>query len=155
MTNQRTIGITIAALLTLGVLGAACGGAEPTPTPPLTATANAIPTATATPTPTTTPTATPVNAGAPKVGDPDGTDADEEQFLLGERIFKTEAGDGIGCQYCHGPEGWGNIGPNIRGKFPGDIRFALENVDAMEFLRLSQTKVEAVSVYLQWLATQP
>ena len=153
MTNQRTIGIAIAALLTLGLVGAACGGTGPSPTP--TPTATAKPTATATPRPTATPTATPVSEETSHISDPENTDTDEEQFLLGERIFKTDAGDGIGCQYCHGPEGRGNIGPNIRGKFPGDIRFALESVGAMEFLRLGQKKVEAVSVYLRWLATQP
>ncbi len=81
---------------------------------------------------------------------------EETPFELGERIFKNAATkDGIGCSYCHGPDGKGNIGPSILGKTPGDIRFALDSIDAMDFINLNQEKVEAVSTYLQWLATQP
>ena len=79
----------------------------------------------------------------------------EDPFLLGERIFKEEAAEGVGCSYCHGGDGRGNIGPNIRGKSAGDIRFALESLDAMSFIHLNQEEVEAVSEYLKWLATQP
>tara|TARA_Y100000310_G_scaffold315778_1_gene366713 strand:- start:548 stop:685 length:138 start_codon:yes stop_codon:yes gene_type:complete len=41
-----------------------------------------------------------------------------------------------------------------RGKTPDEIRGALGRVDAMGFLSMSQEKIEAVSVYLRWLATQ-
>ena len=81
---------------------------------------------------------------------------EETPFELGERVFKNAATkDGVGCSTCHGPDGKGNIGPNIRGKTPDDIRLALGRVDAMDFINLSREKIEAVSLYLQWLATQP
>lgn len=78
-------------------------------------------------------------------------------MALGEKIFTTgtDKRDQIGCQYCHAPDGKGNIGPNIRGKMVGDVAFALDNVEAMLFLRLNDSEVEAIAEYLQWLATQP
>ena len=84
-----------------------------------------------------------------------GDEMGEDLFQLGERIFEKEAGEGVGCLFCHGAGGKGNIGPNIRGKSPDDIRDALERVDAMSFIRLNQREVEAVAAYLKWLATQP
>lgn len=79
----------------------------------------------------------------------------EDPFLLGERIFKNEAAEGVGCSYCHDADGKGNIGPNIRSKSPGEIGFALKNVDVMSFIHLNEEEVEAVSEYLKWLATEP
>lgn len=99
----------------------------------------------------------PVRTPANPVVDVDGPDtpATEDSFELGKRIFESEAGEGVGCSYCHGDDGLGNIGPNIRGKTPGDVRFALESIDAMSFINLNETEIVAVSEYLQWLATQP
>lgn len=82
-------------------------------------------------------------------------DTEEELFLLGEQNYLVDATDGVSCSICHGPKGFGDIGPNIRGKTAGDIQFALETNDAMEFLRLSDKDIIATAVYLKWLATQP
>ncbi len=136
MARRPPLSVLVVLILIAGSL-AACGGpGEPTPTP----------------------TAEPPQAAAsgPVRANPGSGDGMEEvPFILGERIFKEAAAEGVGCQYCHGPDGRGNVGPNIRGKRPGDIGFALDTVDAMQFIHLNQEKVEAVSVYLQWLATQP
>lgn len=78
-----------------------------------------------------------------------------DPFELGERIFEEEAGEGVGCSYCHGVDGRGDIGPLIRGKMAGDVRFALDSIDAMSFIHLNQEEVEAVAVYLKWLDSQP
>ena len=102
--------------------------------------------------PTTAPTTDPLS-GVGSSLDPMGDDLLE----LGKKIFDTgsDKADQIGCQYCHAPDGKGNIGPNIRGKLVGDIAFALDNVESMLFLRLNNSEIEAVSEYLKWLATQP
>ena len=82
---------------------------------------------------------------------------EDDLLTLGEKIFTvgSDKRDQIGCQYCHAPDGKGNIGPNIRGKMVGDVAFALDNVEAMLFLRLNDSEIEAIAEYLQWLATQP
>lgn len=134
MIRRYTIGKLAAMLLIVGALTACSGANSPEPTP--------------TPIPTLTPTSTPVSSGNLDSGSAD------DQFALGEKIFKEAAAEGVGCQYCHGSEGYGDIGPNIRGKSPGDIRFALDSIDAMSFIHLNEEKVEAVATYLQWLATQ-
>ena len=154
--GRRCGGAALAVLLLVAVVGAACGGgntrAASSDAPPTTVvTEPTVAPASATPAPTATSVAGPLPT--PAAQDPDS--GSDEVFLLGERIFMTEAGDGVGCSFCHGPTGLGLIGPNIRGKQPADIKLALDSLPPMEFLRLSQKKIEAVSVYLQWLATQP
>ncbi|MDA1348282.1 MAG: hypothetical protein O3A47_05370 [Chloroflexi bacterium] len=145
-----------AAMLLMMVLLAACGSeGEAVAVATVPAATPTVETTAPTPVPTVAqvvPTETPSSEVVEDAGDAGG---EGDSFALGERIFKTEAGDGIGCSYCHGEEGKGNIGPNIRGKSPGDIEFALESVEAMEFINLNETKINAVSEYLQWLATQP
>ncbi len=79
----------------------------------------------------------------------------EDPFELGERIFLEEAAEGVGCSYCHGLDGRGDIGPYIRGKTVGEIGMALDTFDAMSFIHLNDEKIAAVSEYLKWLATQP
>ena len=161
---MRQCAATIATMLLAILLGVTlgCGASESVASPeqlvsttPLASptTAPPLPAPTA-PIPESTAAAVASTKAAPEpVDDPMADDT----FKLGESIFIDSAykKGGVGCSTCHGPEGRGNIGPNIRGKTPGDIAFALESVDAMEFLNLSQKKVEAVSEYLKWLATQP
>ncbi|MFQ5872876.1 MAG: c-type cytochrome [Dehalococcoidia bacterium] len=139
MGRWHVLGSFVVVLLIAGLLAAACGrSSEPTPT--------------ATPTPGSQPKATSTPVGMNTL---DGNDMGEDPFILGERIFKEAAAEGVGCSYCHGADGRGNIGPNIRGKMPGDIHFALESVDSMSFIHLNQEEIEAISTYLRWLATQP
>lgn len=114
--------------------------------------------ATATPSapgaPASTPAVTPPPGAATVEPDPIG----EDPFKLGERIFLTEAGEGIGCSACHGLDGRGSVAagtPPIRGKLAWEIQMALDNNLVMDFLSLNPEKVEAVATYLQWLATQP
>lgn len=111
-------------------------------------------TATAAASPASTPAVTPPPGAATFEPDPMG----EDPFKLGERIFLTEAGEGIGCSACHGLDGRGSVSagsPPIRGKFAWEIQMALDNNPVMEFLSLNPEQVAAVSTYLEWLATQP
>lgn len=78
----------------------------------------------------------------------------EDLLVQGEEIFQRTAG-GIGCQYCHGTDGKGNIGPNIRGKPEEAIQNALGLVLQMNFLELSDQEIKAVATYLKYLETQP
>ena len=117
----------------------------PTETPPSTATAAASPASPSAVTPT---------PGTAVDSDPMG----EDLFVLGERIFLTDAAPGVGCSACHGLDGRGSVSsgaPTIRGKFAWEIQLALDNNPVMEFLSLTPEEVEAVSEYLQWLETQP
>ena len=154
MASKKHLAIMVVPLL-LAILVSACAGAEETASVTIKRYSGPSPVAqsqpTAAPRPSPAPTATVVVTEDRGVEDEMGAD----RFELGEKIFKVAAGDGIGCSYCHGADARGDIGPNIRGKTPGDVKFALDTVEAMEFLNLSQKKVEAVSEYLKWLATQP
>ena len=145
---KRSVLGAIAALLLIAAALTACGGIgeateEPAPT--------STPAATSTP----APTAPPQTSSAKMATAGSGGEMGEDLFQLGERIFEKEAGEGVGCSTCHGADAKGSIGPNIRGKTPDDIRGALARVDALSFLRLNQQKIDAVSEYLKWLATQP
>ena len=149
----------IVALLLAILLGSTlgCGASNSVATEDPLVSPTALPSpAPAPPLPTPEPTAVPVTSTNP-APEPAGDPMADDTFKLGESIFIDSAykKGGIGCSTCHGPEARGDIGPNIRGKTPGDIASALESIDAMEFLNLSQKKVEAVSEYLKWLATQP
>ena len=163
--------VAIAAVAAL----AACGGGSDSAPAPTATTETVVERATqipATPVPTATaePTAIPATPTAVVVdtapddsmsedggsGDPMGiSDEEEELFLLGEEIYLVDATDGVSCSICHGKTGLGDIGPNIRGKKAGDVAFALDAMDAMDFLRLSDKEILAVGSYLEWLGTQP
>lgn len=153
MDNRYIIALASIFILVFGL--AACGGgSDPKPvatTVPAEPTMVSIP---ATPVPVAEPVSqtnpTPATANAP-----DTNGVGDDLFELGKTIFLEDAAEGVGCQICHGPEARGNIGPNIRGKNPGDIEFALDVVDAMFFIHLNQKEIEAVSTYLKWLAEQP
>jgi mono/diheme cytochrome c family protein len=151
MATRSVIG-AIAVLLLIAAALTACGSTGEAAEAPLPS-----PTTAAAAAPTPLPTAT-QQAVAPPTAIPavpaQAHDAESEAFDLGKRVFEIEAGEGVGCSFCHGPDGKGMIGPSIVGKTPEEIRAALGRVDAMGFLSLGQKKVEAVSAYLQWLATQ-
>ncbi len=72
----------------------------------------------------------------------------------GKIIFEKTAG-GVGCQYCHGMDARGKIGPNIRGKSPQAIKQALGTVVQMSIVHLTDQEIQAVSAYLRYLASQP
>jgi mono/diheme cytochrome c family protein len=151
---KRSALAVLVILALVAVALTACGGASEAAEAPLASPTPAatLPAANPTPSPTAT---TQVSAAPPAAVSAQAPDTGDDLFSLGERIFESEAGEGVGCSACHGADGKGQIGPDIRGKTPDDIRGALGWVDAMGFLRLGKGKIEAVSAYLQWLATQP
>lgn len=69
----------------------------------------------------------------------------------GEKIFQETAG-GVGCQYCHGKDARGDVGPNIVGKSEEAIANALGTVLQMSFIQqttpLSDQDIEALEAYL-------
>ncbi len=78
--------------------------------------------------------------------------ASAELIERGRILFMEEAGDGLGCQACHGEDAKGLIGPDIRGKVPVLIRAAMEGVpDMMDVIDLNDDDIKAVSAYLQTL----
>ena len=167
MARRYVLVSVVVMFLVAGLLAACGGGGESAPTPlakpllfpPPTQIPALIPISapvpTAVPTPMPAPTAPSASLTSARVTNVDSDEMELDLFELGEHIYLEDASEGVGCAYCHGKDGRGNIGPNIRGKMPGDILFALESVDAMEFLRMNQKKIEAVSEYLKWLTTQP
>ena len=78
--------------------------------------------------------------------------------LLGEGklVFEKTAG-GVGCAYCHGPDGKGGGqagqgAPDIRGRKEVQVRNALTGgVPLMSFIKLSDKEIDAVVAYLQYL----
>lgn len=138
--------LLLSLITTIAFVAAACGGGAADPTATTATTTAGVPTAT---TVSAAPTAT--ASAAPTATAPNGDDL----FALGERVFKTAAENGIGCQACHGPDGKGLIGPDIRGRQISEINYALGNVGEMDFIRLTAEEKEAVVTYLAYLATQP
>lgn len=171
----RKLGLLLFAGLMIGLVTSACGSGNDvtsannsTETTPATITPTSTPPRLAfltpgapsqTKVPTVAPTSLPTTGTGPSSGatDPMGNPIEDDILVLGEKIFTvgSDKRDQIGCQYCHAPDGRGNIGPNIRGKMVGDVAFALDNVEAMFFLRLNDSEIEAIAEYLQWLSTQP
>ncbi|MBI4640698.1 MAG: cytochrome c [Candidatus Tectomicrobia bacterium] len=72
----------------------------------------------------------------------------------GEEVFQKTAGN-VGCQYCHGADAKGKVGPNIRGKSAKAITQALGTVLQMGFITLTEDQIEAVAAYLKYLESQP
>ena len=154
-----TIPVVIGAIV---LLTTACGGGQPpattnpSPVSPTAAPTTALLPVAPSPAPTVVvaPT-TVVPTMVAQTPDAGVGDIEETQLALGERIYKTDAARGVGCQLCHGPDARGDIGPDIRGKQPGAVGLALSTVPDMAFIRLDERQIEAVSAYLQWLGTQP
>jgi mono/diheme cytochrome c family protein len=68
----------------------------------------------------------------------------------GELLFQQTAGD-VGCQYCHGTDAKGLVGPDIREADASKIQFALGKVEAMAFIYLTEEEIQDVAAYLQSL----
>lgn len=67
------------------------------------------------------------------------------------RVIYEETAGGVGCQLCHGMDGTGDIGPDIRGVDPTLILDQLRSNSQMEFITLSEQEVEQVALYLRHL----
>lgn len=156
MTSGTLWNLAVGLVAATALLVAACSSSSADePSAPAVATAEA--TATAAPTATMAPIGAGSAAATPMPTATAATDGADDalaaQLELGERIFLTDAAEGVGCQFCHGPTALGDIGigPNIQGKLPADIAFALETYDLMFFIHLLPRQIEAVSAYLQTL----
>jgi mono/diheme cytochrome c family protein len=128
--------------------------AVPTPTP--------IPEPTATPAPTSVPVVT--DGATPTAEDPvaeptatptpteESTDGPDQEELIaqGKLIFLETAG-GVGCQYCHGPDGSGMVGPDIRGATGLMVQGALDRAPDMLFITLEPWEFYAIEAYLATL----
>lgn len=71
----------------------------------------------------------------------------------GEELYQRTGG-GTGCAVCHGSDGYGNIGPSIRGSSTREITDALKTVTSMNFMKMTDDEAEAVSAYLKYLESQ-
>ena len=120
--------------------------APPQTTPAVTTAANS----TSAPEPTVTPSPATPAAGA----------SSDELLALGKLVYDKKAG-GVGCAYCHGLDGRGQgisgeNGPNIRGAPKFRVQAAVTGgVSAMNFIKLTDEEITAVTQYLQYLAQQP
>lgn len=80
-----------------------------------------------------------------------GPNPPSDPVKRGELIFQETAG-GFGCQFCHGKDAKGLVGPNIRGKAASAIKNALANIEAMRIITvrtpLLPEDIEAVEKYL-------
>ncbi len=74
----------------------------------------------------------------------------DPQVLLGKIVFEETAG-GVGCMSCHGEDGSGDFGPDIRGKLSTDILQQLRSNPAMEIISLNDEELAAVAAYLDYL----
>lgn len=79
-------------------------------------------------------------SGVPMVGYEDGSDE-------GMVIFRVGA-NRIGCQACHGIDGAGKFGPDIRGKDAVAIAQAMGTVPEMNNVKLTDAEIAQVSAYL-------
>lgn len=142
--------VPLAAVAMVVMLGVACGGSDgsvPVGVP-------AVSTATAMP---ATPTPVPTAVVAPDDNPGTGHASDLGQSVAidfvsqGEEIFQRTAG-GVGCQYCHGTDAAGAIGPALFGRGTGDITGAMDRVEMMGFLYLEPEEIRAVAAYLATLS---
>ncbi len=80
--------------------------------------------------------------------------ANEDLIAEGKIIFEETAG-GVGCASCHGMDGSGDIGPDIRGYDDLDVSAAFNSVFEMQFLRgdigPGSRKMKAVGAYIESL----
>ncbi|MFQ5922348.1 MAG: c-type cytochrome [Anaerolineales bacterium] len=154
--------LTVVALVSLAAVLTACSQStasasiddEPVEQPP-----TAIPAPTAIPEPTAAPTESeqePAEIPMPDIptNTDSGSPSDDELVALGEELYQRTAG-GIGCQACHGVDASGDVGPNILGKSAQTIQTQLESNEAMQFIILSDSEIQAVAAYLGWLESQP
>ncbi len=129
------------------ILLGACGGDESPGTAVQAATVAPVATVAAPATATVLPTEPPTNAASPGAA-PSGPGSDPR--ALGEEIYQKTAG-GVGCQYCHGSDASGGIGPAIINRSSAEIAGALDRVEAMSFILLETEEILAVAEYLAYL----
>lgn len=154
-------GILILTGCSLVFLASACGGSSDDPSPTATAVQPAAaPTVAPAATAVADPTATPEPASEPVPAAAAGS-ADSDILAQGKLIFEETAG-GVGCAFCHGMEGRGDgpadVGaPANRGATKDRLKWALGGgeTDAMTFIKLTSTEIDAVVAYLQFLGEQP
>lgn len=130
VSSMFVLGVTMQVALT------ACSGSDGSAAPVSSGPAAVAPTQSA------APAAQPANQSA------------SDLLAQGKLVFEKTAG-GVGCAYCHGMDGKGLIGPNIRGKTVENIRFQLANNPQMTFITLRDDEVQAAEAYLKYLLTQP
>ncbi len=131
-----------------------------------------------TPTPTPEPTAAPESAAAPTAiaevtdgGTPTAEDLaselaatptpepaeepaegpDQEELIEQGKLIFLETAGGVGCQYCHGPDGSGMVGPDIRGATGLMVQGALDRAPDMLFITLEPWEFYAIEAYLATL----
>ncbi|MBI3973791.1 MAG: cytochrome c [Chloroflexi bacterium] len=79
-------------------------------------------------------------------------------IAAGEKLFQQTAG-AVGCQYCHGKDAKGLVGPNVRGKSPAQLKQALGTIPVMSFITtatpLTEADIQAIAAYLKYLESQP
>lgn len=111
------------------------------------------PTRPAAPSPAPQGRATAAPGAAPASGGPAAAPA--EPVARGELIYQKTAG-GVGCQLCHGVDGRGSTGPDVRAAPADRIANALASVEPMRFITtttpLGREDVEALAAYLKTLA---
>lgn len=128
------------------VIAAACGGggsASPDKTSQLTSTVASGGAAT--------------SAAVPSGGA--ASPAADAGLARGKEIFEKTAG-GVGCAFCHGMDGKGNgpagVGaPANRGADETKVRAALDTVELMSSVKLTDEEIKAVVAYLAFLGKQP
>lgn len=142
------------ALMAASVFLAACGGSSQAPAPAAT---TAAPAAVATLPPTTT--VAPVQTAAAPAATPKASassSADAALLAQGKLVFDVTA-KGVGCAYCHGFDGAGHgsapgvNAPDIRGKTESDLRAAMQSLQTMTDVHLTEEEIVAVSAYLATL----
>lgn len=80
--------------------------------------------------------------------------ADQKHMMQSEEAVTTPGLSGEelymeNCSNCHGEQGYGDIGPNIRNESPEEINNAISTVSRMGFLReLSSEQIQSISDYL-------
>ncbi len=78
----------------------------------------------------------------------------EELLAIGKKLFEETAGIMV-CADCHGMDGSGDVGPDIRGYTEDDVFAAMQSVEEMNFLRqnfhIGHENIKAVGAYLEHL----
>ena len=83
------------------------------------------------------------------VGHAEDVDLDPQEEA-GKLIFEETAG-GVGCQSCHGADGGGDTGPDIRGQDARAILEQLRQNENMQFIKLKKKEIAQVAAYLEYL----
>ena len=70
-----------------------------------------------------------------------------QQFYAGQTVFEEQ------CSGCHGEDGVSGNAADIRGVPKKDVKFAIRGVEDMPEIELTPEQIDAVVVYLDYLAT--